>query len=72
MLLPIKDGTQMRSFGTKCKSPEMIMHGLGRYCGYSGVMTSWCQSGVVPGGSPLHGWFQVVPIPSRRCLSHNN
>ena len=26
--------------------------------------------GVVPGGSPLRGWFQVVPIPCRRCLDH--
>ena len=26
--------------------------------------------GVVPGGSPLRGWFQVVPISCRRCLNH--
>ena len=31
-----------------------------------------CQSfdGVVPGCSPLRGWFQVVPILWRRCLNH--
>ena len=31
-----------------------------------------CQSfdGVVPGSSPLRGWFQVVPISCRRCLNH--
>ena len=32
-----------------------------------------CQSfdGVVPGGSTLRGWFQVVPISCRRCLNHS-
>ena len=32
-----------------------------------------CQpsfDGVVPGGSPLHGWFQVVPTSCRRCPNH--
>ena len=32
-----------------------------------------CQSfdGVVPGGSPLCGWFQLIPISCRRCLNHS-
>ena len=44
------------------------------YFGWSSLMClrRICQSfyGVVPGGSPLLGWFQVTQISCRRCLNH--
>ena len=47
-----------------------------RSCGWSPLISNVFEAnmqsfnGVLPGGSTLRGWFQVVAISYRRCLNH--